>query len=175
MKPSLEKDELIRWAVIALLVIALLIGVNYALGLTSSLHRNIGFLKKQIKQAEVLIEHAAHMDANQLRDELEQLDQRLQSPLEISHVLEELNRLGDENGIHFVSVEPSNSDKQNSILIRMEIEGSYEALGEFLGALDGLDTAIARVRNFDLKSQGATPRLLMKLEIELYRPEPEIE
>ncbi len=161
-----KKSVMIQWGSLGFLALVFLILVRIYFLNSSSLRNNIHALETKIAQADVLISVVGKLDSKKLEAELKELDHRLESSPRISDVLEELNRLGDENGVNFVSVEPSSSDPQKPITIRMEIDGTYEPLAKFLGTLDNLDTALARVQKFDLKVEGSILR--MSLEIELY-------
>ncbi|GEM_PF-2446264 len=165
-----EKDRLIRWGGFAAGVIILLVAGNACHAKFASSHERLNFLKKELELASVLIEHTSKLDGTKLQKDLDYLKERLDSPLQISATLEELNRLGGEYGIHFKSVEPSNKEEQDFVGIVMELEGNFDALGKLLGQLDDLKTALVRVKSLSIKSQNPPYPLVMQLEIELYRP-----
>lgn len=164
-----KKAELMRWGSVALGVIFLLVAAKGCHHAFSSLGKKKDFLNKQIMQGEVLIAHTAALDTERLRRERQELDARLETTVQVSNVLEELNHLGEEQGVSFKSVEPVGAEEEAYLGIRMEVEGSFEALGKFLGALDKLNTAVARVKSIDLKGQGPATPPYMSLEVELYR------
>ncbi len=170
---NLKKTELIRWGILALSVIVFLVGVKGCHSLFSSLGKKKVSLSKQLEQAEILIAHTSKLDAEQLKRELEELNGRLESPVQVSNILEELNRFGEQNSLSFKSVEPTGGEQDKYLGIRMEIEGSFESFGKFLGSLDKMTTALARVKSFELKGQGQTTPPYLSLELELYRPHQE--
>lgn len=166
----LRREWVIPGALITGALVIVLICVRFVFVRFSSLHQSLDYLQKQIAQAEVLIDHTSRLEPKKLDRELEELNARLESPLLISAVLEELGRIGEENGVYFKSVEPSGTETEGSVAMKVVLDGQYQGIGKFLGILDQLDTALIRVKNYNLKSQDVTAPLAMNLEIELYRP-----
>lgn len=156
-------------------LIVFLIFVRVVAGRFSSLTKSLDYLNRQIAQAEVLIDYTANLDPKKLDRELEELNARLESPLQISAVLEELGRVGEPLGVSFKSVEPSGAEVESSVAMKLALEGPYQGVGEFLGSLDKLDTALVRVKTLSVAPQAETASLLTQLEVELYRPSVEVE
>ncbi len=75
----------------------------------------------------------------------------------IPKAIDELTKNGKAKGINFISITPRDIRKgantQCAILpIGMNIESTYEQLGEFLGSLDKMDDALIKVESFDVFS-----------------------
>lgn len=167
------KTELIRYAAIsAVLFVVFLLG-KLVSGKVHFLKEKIHDRKQQIEQAELLMEHTATLNPEELKTEREKLDRRLGMVLQMSSVLEELRQMGSNHGVNFVSVEPSGSEAADFITIRISMEGSYNGLGDFLGSMDDLQTALARVRSLEIRSAEPGMPLNVSLEMDLYRPQGE--
>ena|SRR3989338_680865 len=169
-----EKDQLIRWGGLAAVVIVLLVAGKTCHSKFVSRGEKLDTLTKEVTLAHALIEHTTKLDPKKLKRDLDYLKERLESPLQISATLEELNKLGGEYGIHFKSVEPSSKEEEDSVGIVLELEGNFDSMGRLLGMLDDLKSALVRVKSFDIKTQNPPYPLVMKLEIELYRPKVEL-
>lgn len=165
---------MIRWGGLAAVIIVLLVAAKTCHSKFVARGEKLETLTKELSQAEVLIEHTSKLDPRKLKRDLEYLRERLESPLQISATLEELNKLGAEYGVHFKSVEPSSKEEEDYVGIVIELEGNFDAMGKLLGKLDDLKSALVRVKGFDIKTQNPPYPLIMKLEIELYRPKVEL-
>ncbi len=75
-------------------------------------------------------------------------------PDEIAPAIEELTQRGRARTITFLSITPRPMEKTDQVYqlfpIDMEIESSYQALGEFLGDLDELEKCLVTVRSFEM-------------------------
>lgn len=168
------KEQLIRWGGLTAGVIFLLVAGKACHGKFAAQNEKLSFLKKEVEQSRVLIDHTSKLDPQKLQRDLDYLKERLESPLQISATLEELNRLAVEYGIHYKSVEPSTAEDQDFVGIVIELEGNFDDMGKLLGRLDDVKTALVRVKNFSLQTQNPPYPLVMRLEIELYRPRVEL-
>ncbi len=165
---------MIRWGGLAAVVIVLLVAGAACHSKFVSRGERLDSLTKELSQAQALIEHTSKLDPKKLKRDLDYLKERLESPLQISATLEELNKLGAEYGIHFKSVEPSSKEEEDYVGIVIELEGNFDSMGKLVGQLDDLKSALVRVKSFDIKTQNPPYPLVMKLEIELYRPKVEL-
>lgn len=170
-----DKTQLVRWGGVALGVVVFLLAVKFCFGVFSRLSQGLALLKNQVAQAETLMDHTAQLDPKVLERELEDLNGRLELPLEVSNVLEELGRTSEDKGVYISSVEPSGTENLEFVLVHMQVEGMFKALGEFLGAMDDMDSALARVRTFALKRAEPGQSLTMSVTLELFRPKMEAE
>lgn len=170
-----DKTQLMRWGGVALGVVVFLLSVKFCSGLFSRLGGDLALLKDQVAQAETLMDHTAQLDPKALERELEDLNGRLELPLEVSNVLEELGRTSEDKGVYISSVEPSSGENQEYVLVRMQVEGMFKALGEFLGAMDDMDSALARVRTFALRRAESGQSLTLSVTLELFRLKMEAE
>lgn len=72
----------------------------------------------------------------------------------VSAAIEELTEKGKEKGINFISITPQKSqflqDNQayKVLPVEMEISGSYENVGGFMGEADSFEKSIVTVNNF---------------------------
>jgi Tfp pilus assembly protein PilO len=172
-----EKRTLILWGAGGLSVLILFLCARFAFARLGYLRGEIERLKKEIEQGETLIGYSTTLDVKALSRELAEIERRLESPLRISNLVQELGRKADEHSVNIVSVEPSNAEGEGSISIGMALEGTFENLAKFLGELDNLNSAMVRVQGFDLRGQETGPGLAVSGSIEIYRhiPPPEEE
>lgn len=165
---NVPKKDLIRWGILGGAGLVLLVILWVACARYSALTGEVTKLKTQVKEGEALLSHVSQLDPAELQREFATLNGRLESALRISDVLEELNHLGDAKNIDFVSVEPTILEDQSAVMIRMEMEGGYQDLGEFFGALDDMASALVRVKSLELKQLELGGPLHLTAEIELY-------
>ena len=75
-------------------------------------------------------------------------------PDEIAPAIEALTQHGRAKGVTFLSITPRQVEKKEAgyqvLPIDMEIESSYQAMGNFLGGLDTLEKCLVTVRSFDI-------------------------
>ena len=96
---------------------------------------------------------------------------------EVSLALEELTRQGNLAGINFVSVTPRSVEGEEGrnyriLPLEMEIESSYEVLGQFLGLMDDLHGSLFKVREFNVTPKsGDLSKLVTQLTLNLYLSE----
>ena len=88
----------------------------------------------------------------------------------ISRAIDELTKEGKSLGISFLSMKldkiQESADRQYRILpVVMDIESSYEVLGEFLGSLDSLKKSVTTVDNFTITQD---QQLKAKLVVNMY-------
>lgn len=122
---------------------------------------------------------AIEEEARQARNTISKFKQagavkRVVSEGEVSQVIDELTKLGKWRGINFVSLTPGFAEKFEDspyrvLPIEMETGSSYQALGEFLGSLDGMEKGLATVEGFEIAQNEKNPaKLRTKLRIMLY-------
>ena len=101
-------------------------------------------------------------------------DKILISEEEVSPVIEELTKQGNLQGINFISLAPKDAEKYKDspyriLPIEIETESSYEALGKFLGFVDGLKSGLVTVGTFEVTSgEKDAAKLKAKLTVHLY-------
>jgi len=100
----------------------------------------------------------------------------IQEP-QVSETLEEVTRTGNQVGITFASVTPHTPEEGEGhrvLPIEMELESSYEGLGQFLGELDDLKGSLITVRDFIITPKSEDPlKLTARLSLNLYLAEAE--
>lgn len=166
---NLSKDEMIRYGALAAAAVVLLIGVKVTTSMFMTRGQKLSDLKGQVQQAETLISYTSQLDTQKLLEESEALKKRLETSVELPALLQELNKLGERFQVHFRSVTPS--EFQASVLsVHLEMDGSYQSLGEMLGALDEIQTGMVRVRSFSLTNPEPTAPLYMALDLEIHMP-----
>lgn len=93
---------------------------------------------------------------------------------EVSFALDELSQRGRTNGISFTSITPqqivaSEGGPYRVLPIEIETESSYQALGRFLGSLDGLEKSLVTVESLSVLSVNENPaQLRARLIIHMY-------
>lgn len=166
---NLKKEEMIRYGAIAAAVIVFLIAAKIVTSMFAGRGQKLSELKSQVQQAETLVEYTSRLDTKKLLEESEALKKRLETPVELPALLQELNRLGERFQVHFRSVTPA--EFQSSVLsVHLEMDGSYQSLGEMLGALDEMKTGMVRVRSFEMSNPDPAAPLYMVLDLEIHMP-----
>jgi len=98
----------------------------------------------------------------------------LMSEKDISRAIDELTKHGKSQGINFLSIRPEDireeKGSQYKVLpIEMEIESTYEQLGEFLGSLDELEKGLVRVESFEIfPDRKDASNLITELVVDVY-------
>lgn len=96
----------------------------------------------------------------------------------VSAAIEEVTAQGKMLGVNFHSItsrqlEHPEGKSYRVLPIEMELESGYEALGKFLGSLDGLRRCLATVRTFEaVPASEDTTKLKTKFTINLYLANP---
>ena len=97
------------------------------------------------------------------------------SEKEVSQTIEEITREGNKLGINFVSVTPRTAmpvtgQTYQVMPIEMEIESTYQSLGEFLGLFDDLKGSLIKMSDFNVtkKGQQSENKILAVVTIHLY-------
>jgi Tfp pilus assembly protein PilO len=92
----------------------------------------------------------------------------------LSEAVDELTKHGKAQKVDFISMSPqavrSEADGEYKVLpVAMEVEATYEKLGEFLGSLDALKKGVIKVESFDMTA-GTEPQgqLKAKLVVDMY-------
>ena len=104
-------------------------------------------------------------------------EDKLISEESVSTAIEELTAQGKIMGINFLSIASRQREhaegKAYSVLpIEMELESSYEALGRFLGSLEGLHRCLVTARTFEsLPANNDPSKLKTRLTVNLYLSE----
>ncbi len=99
---------------------------------------------------------------------------KLPSLKEVSLAIDELSKLGADNKIDFVSIDPRQTQIVSSmpyqiLPIDMVVESEYDDLGRFLGALENLKQSLVTLERLQIqRDEKILPRLRIKLTVNMY-------
>jgi Tfp pilus assembly protein PilO len=162
MELSREKLRVIGIALSALLIIG-----GYLIVFRPVRHR-LRLLHKECKTLETELGQA-HRDIELLKSR--DIKRRLVSEREVALAIDELTKLGKSCGINFISLAPGQIEARkvyDVLPIDMEIESTFDGLGDFLGKLDELKRTIVKVKGFTVVGVPMNPKMLStRLNLEM--------
>lgn len=164
--------ELMRkqYKIAAVAVVTLLL-FGYYLFLYRPLSRD---LKAKAKECREIEGRVAAARANSRTPGSETDKHKMISEEGVSAAIEEVTAQGKMLGVNFLSItsrqlEHLEGKPYRVLPIEMELESSYEALGKFLGSLDGLRRCLATVRTFEtVPASDETIKLKTRFTVNLY-------
>jgi len=92
----------------------------------------------------------------------------------VSLAIDELSKLGADNKIDFVSIDPRQTQIVSSmpyqiLPIDMVVESEYDDLGRFLGSLENLKQSLVTLERLQIqRDEKILPRLRIKLTVNMY-------
>ncbi len=93
---------------------------------------------------------------------------------EVTGVIHEIMRLGEENGITFITISLDEKTDRKRVKfpyqsLDLNIQSDYSNLGEFLDALNHLERGAVRVRSFDIvRDETIQPTVKASLNVDIY-------
>lgn len=101
-----------------------------------------------------------------------EIEKSLLSDLQVSDMLEQITRHGNQIGVTFLAVTSHTSEEGEHyriLPIDMELESAYESLGQFLGDLDDLKGSLITVKDFVVTPRKEDPlKLDTRLTLNVY-------
>ena len=99
---------------------------------------------------------------------------KLPSLKEVSLAIDELSKLGADNKIDFISIDPRQTKTAKSmpyqiLPIEMVVEAEYKNLGIFLGSLESLKQSLVTLERLEIqRDEKILPRLKARLIVNMY-------
>ncbi|MFH1202139.1 MAG: type 4a pilus biogenesis protein PilO [Candidatus Omnitrophota bacterium] len=117
-------------------------------------------------------------EVSQLQSEIQSVSlnkkKSLPSLKEVSQALDELTKLGLEQNINFISMDPRHPQASKSkvyqiLPIDMVIQAEYGELGTFLGALESLKRSVVTLNHLEIdREEKILPKLNVRLTVNMY-------
>ena len=99
---------------------------------------------------------------------------KLPSSKEVSLAIDELSKLGADNKIDFISIDPRQTKPAKTMFyqvlpIDMVVESEYKNLGIFLGSLERLKQSVVTLEHLEIRrDEKILPRLETRLTVNMY-------
>lgn len=162
-----NRTSLIRWGSLSVALLTFILLVFFLRMAALRKQHRLETLLRQVENQKALIAHTQSLNVNELRTRLTRSQYLASSADHLSEVLAELNDLGTAQGIEIIATTPLTGQTGKASGIQLELKGTYQGLGEFLGELDGLKSAPMVVDNMSLAEKPGEGGLGMGLTLQL--------
>lgn len=138
-------------------------------------------LETQLVQARNKL-NSFKVDKAGVEAKVEELRKRLPSKSPAPAILEELTKKGKQLNVDFISITPQAAEPAQQLRqdlaafpdceimpVNIDMKARYKNLGEFLGAIEGLESSLATVAGFEVtKDEKTFPKLSISMKVYTY-------